>query len=102
MTITDIGEFRNALLCITNLSECCRQSYKGTSPRDWYYPNSGSMVKKYFPGSDLYRDRGPSVVRLNRRNNATSPTGIYRCRIPNSDEIGVDIYVGVYNANSGK
>ena len=101
MTITDIGEFRNALLCITNLSECCRQSYTGTSPRDWYYPNNGSVATSG-TGSEFYRNRDPSVVRLNRRNNATSPTGIYRCRIPVNNQTGVDIYVGVYNAISGK
>ena len=102
MTITDIGEFRNALLCITNLSECCRQSYTGTSLRDWYYPNNGSIVEASFAGRDFYRDRGPSVVRLNRRNNATSPTGIYQCKIPVNNQLSVDIYVGVYNANGGK
>ena len=100
MTITDIGEFRNALLCITNLSECCRGSYKGI--REWYYPNNDSAIEISTTGRDFYRNRGPSVVRLNRRNSATFPTGIYRCTIPNSDQIGVDIFVGVYNANSGK
>ena len=102
MTITDIGEIRNALVCITNFSECCRQSYTGNSPREWYYPNNGSIVRNSPAGRDFYRDRGPSVVRLNRRNNATPPTGIYQCTIPVNNQIGVDIYVGVYNANSGK
>ena len=104
VTITDIGEFRNALLCITNYSDCCRHHdlyyyYKGRS--EWYYHN-GSTVRIHGSGYDFYRTRGPNVVRLNRRNNATLPTGIYRCNIPVGDYNDTDIYIGVYNPESGK
>ena len=104
MTITDIGEFRNALLCITNYSDCCGPSYPYYYPRrigEWYFHN-GSVVEKSGFGYDFYRSRGLNVVRLNRRNNATFPTGIYRCNIPVSDYNDTDIYIGVYNSESGK
>lgn len=45
VTLTDIGENENALLCIINGSDCCRGSHfmEGVE-REWYYP-SGSMVR---------------------------------------------------------
>ena len=40
------------------------------------------------------RERAPSAVLLYRRNSATTPTGVYRCEIP--DESGLrTIYIGV-------
>ena len=85
--VYDIGEGDEAaLLCITNLVECC---YSSDTPigvgglGEWFYPN-GSTVPIEGAGYDLYRNRGPSVVRLNRRRNGTSPTGLYCCEVPDS------------------
>jgi hypothetical protein len=39
------------------------------------------------------------TVRLNRRNNATSPIGIYCCDIPGSNR---NICIGAYNLGDGK
>ena len=39
-------------------------------------------------------------VRLNRiRNNAISPTGIFHCELPVSDNVTQTLYVGVYATN---
>ena len=83
----DIGEGDEAaLLCITDLVKCC---YSADTPREvgglgqWFYPN-GSAVPIEGAGYDLYRNRGRSVVRLNRRRNGTSPTGLYCCEVPDS------------------
>ena len=95
MNITDIGESSNALLCITNRSDCCWSHTGG----QWYYPNNASKVGVMGSNGDFYRNRGPSVVRLNRRNNVRSPTGIYHCVIPDQ---GYALYIGVYNIDQGK
>ena len=97
MTISDIGERDNALLCITNNSTCCKTDKKG----DWYYPN-GSSVESNSTGDDLYRNRGRSVVRLHRRNNILSPTGMYHCDIPDNKTSDLkSIYIGLYSAGEG-
>ena len=100
VTLTDIGEDDNALLCITNRYNCCRGAHLKLIQRDWYYPN-GSNVRIKNNGDDFYRNRGPSVVRLNRRNNVTSPSGIYRCEIP-GDGSDTVLHIGIYNADGGK
>ena len=84
--INDIGEGDDgALLCITDLMQCCRGNETGGRGAlgEWFYPD-GTAVGIQGSGDDFYRDRGPSVVRLNRRNTARSPTGQYCCDIPDT------------------
>ena len=77
--MTDIGEGSKALVCVTDHEQCC-QSYRAG---EWYYPNN-TAVSTLGSGFDFYRNRGPQAVRLNRRNNALSPTGRYRCMLPDA------------------
>ena len=80
--ITDIGEGDNgALLCFTDLIRCC-DSDSGQVEGQWLFPN-GSSVLAGIDG-DFYIDRGPSVVRLNRKKNTTSPTGQFCCEVPDA------------------
>ena len=80
--MTDIGENDKALVCVTDHEQCC-QSYR---VGEWYYPNN-TRVSTLGSGLDFYRNRGPQAVRLNRRNNALSPTGHYQCRIPDTNGV---------------
>ena len=91
--ITDIGEGDNALLCMTDSPDCCKPPNGNTRQGEFYYPDN-SAVGYSFTNS-LYRNRGPQVVRLNRRNNALSPTGVYRCQIPDSIGIMQNIYITI-------
>jgi hypothetical protein len=84
VNISDIGENDTAILCMTDKEGCC-----GIHPGragEWYYPNTSRIGTK---GSDedFYRDRGEGVVRLNRRNNATMPTGLFCCEIPDMNDV---------------
>ena len=85
--ITDIGEGDcGALLCYTDLTECCADSDTPVGVGalgQWVYPN-GSVVGTESDGQDFYINRGPSVVRLNRRRNATSTTGLFCCEVPDA------------------
>ena len=99
MILEDIGEGDDALLCITNLTACCRPPYTGeTGPTvgDWYFPN-GTRV----PGSgawwDFHRTRGQMVVLLHRRKGGVE--GIYRCEIPDANQT---MHIGVYSASTGE
>ena len=94
-----ISEGGLALLCLTDKQDCC--TLAEVAPRKeriggWYFPN-GMMVET----GDVYRNRGRSVVRLNRRNNATLPSGVYQCEIPDTQERNQSIFVGIYPNGSG-
>ena len=80
IAITELGEDDNAVLCMTDLTTCCRGSQQG----HWRYPD-GTLVKGNPSGDDIYRDRRDMVVRLHRRNSATTPTGQYCCEVPTMD-----------------
>ena len=82
IALTDVGELGNALLCRTNLTSCC-----GTVPNrfgQFYYP-SGVAVPINRERQGFYRNRGNQEIRLHRRSGINSPTGKYRCEIPDSN-----------------
>ena len=86
IAIYDIGMGDNeALLCVTDLMQCChsKNTTVGRPLGQWFYPD-GRNVPIQASLSDFYRDRGHNIVRLNRRNNASSPTGLYCCEVPDS------------------
>ena len=101
MTLEDIGEGDDALLCMTNFNACCRTSYTetGSTLGHWYFPN-GSEVPSSGEQWDFYRTRGQSEVLLNHRRGGVA--GIYRCEIPDSANVTQSIYIGVYTAGTGE
>ena len=94
VSILDIGEGEDALLCKTNKQDCC-----GTPPNrfgEFYYPN-GVQVPVRRQGHGFYRSRGDQVVRLNRRDGVTSPTGVYCCDIPDDSGIFRKVFIMLIN-----
>ncbi len=88
--ITDIGEGDNALLSVmTANTECCRTGANG----EFFYPD-GTAVGFSFSNS-LYRNSGEQLIRLNRRNGATSPLGRYRCAIPDASGVTRSVYINI-------
>ena len=91
--ITDIGSENtnnksdpgSSLVCnTTNVNaQCCRNSDNpnGGSRGEWNLPD-GNRINNT-PDTNFYRTRYTQQVRLNRRNNATSPTGVFICVVPN-------------------
>ena len=102
VALEDIGENDTALLCMTNLTTCCRPPYTGENEcvlGNWYFPN-GTIVPSSGKQQDFHRTRGQSVVLLNRRRGGEE--GIYRCEIPDSMNVTQTIYIGVYTADTGE
>ena len=101
VALEDIGEGDDALLCVTNLTACCKPPYigNGSASGNWFFPN-----KTRVPGSgqqwEFYRDRGKMVVRMCRRGGGVE--GIYHCKIPDSRNVNQTLYIGVYTTSSGK
>ena len=98
IVFTDIGEGDcRALLCFTDLIECCRDNDtpagEGTLGQ-WLYPN-GSVVGNKSDKQDFYIDRGPSFVRLNRRSNTMSTTGLFCCEIPDATSVNRKICMNI-------
>ena len=94
VSLEEIGEGECALICYTNSPGCCESPRAG----EWYFPN-GSAVSIEGHMKEFYRSRDSMVVRLNRRHNAVSPTGIYCCDIPGSNG---NLCIGAYNLGDSK
>ena len=100
--LEDIGEGGDALLCMTNLTTCCRSSDSGGNKSvlgNWFFPN-GTRVPSSNTQWDIHRSRGHMVVRLNRRRGGEE--GVYRCEIPDTMNVTQNIYIGVYSASTGE
>ena len=96
VSLEDIGEGRDAVFCIANLTGCCRH------PRamgNWYFPN-GTRVPSTGMKWDFHRTRDQMVVLLHRRRGGEN--GIYRCVVPDAMNVIQTIYIGVYTGNSGE
>ena len=98
----------NIVRCITDLNSCCSGS-AGIHRGDWYFPNE-TRLQLPRPGYSIFESRGAQQVALRRRNNATGPSGIYRCDIAtvavhdyNDLSVRETVYVGLYEyeGNSG-
>ena len=98
VTLEDIGEEDAALLCMTNLTTCCR-SLNLPALGNWYFPNE-TRVSSTGLNWDFHRSRGQMVVRLNRLRGGVD--GVYHCEINDSMNALQTIYIGVYNASNGK
>ena len=92
VTLEDIGEGDDALLCVTNLTNCCQ-----ASRTNWFFPN-GTRVPSNGVQWDFHRSRGQMMVRMHRKIGGV--IGIYHCVIPDSMNVAQSIYIGVYNANT--
>ena len=109
--LTTVGEnisdsSGDTVRCHTDLTTCCTSS-QGDHRGDWYFPD-GNALAKDAGGGDIYISHGDQVIHIRRRNNAMSPSGIYRCEIPtiavNDDSdfiMGESVYVGLYLPNEG-
>ena len=85
--ISSIGDTNDvALVCHTDLTSCCRTSDTGTGvpTGEWMFPDGTNVASSIMaaPTDNYFRTRNEQLIRLHRRNNATSPTGLYCCVIP--------------------
>ena len=99
MTLEDIGEGPDSLLCITNLTACCQTTPMQSSSGNWFFPN-GTRVPSIGNQWDFYRTRGRMVVRLQRRRGGAE--GVYQCEIPDTFGFIQTLNIGVYSANTGE
>ena len=100
MLLSNIGEGSNALFCLTDRTICCTTE-AGDARGSWRFPN-GTFVTRDDADLSFYAIRGHSSIRLNRKNNAMVPTGMFIARLP--DEAtgrSKDMYIGVYD-DTGK
>ena len=72
----DDGDPGNTVRCHTDLHTCCGLA-QGGHRGDWYFPDGDRLEM-----SDIYVTNGSQRIILNRRNDANSPSGIFRCEIP--------------------
>ena len=100
VNLEDIGEgYDDALLCVTDLTACCRPPYYNSAIGNWFFPNRTRVPSSGVPW-DFHRKRGQSAISLQRRRGGVN--GIYSCVIPDALNKTQIIYIGVYTAEAGE
>lgn len=107
VSITDItNDLATSLQCLTSRTDCCdsMSSPSHVGIGDWILPSGDVLTRESntLVGVDFYRNRRLSGIELLRRNNATSPEGMYRCEIPSSSGDMDVVYIGIYVEGNGK
>ena len=108
--LTLVGEDRsdhgNTVRCHTDLNTCC-SSDEGDHRGELYFPDDSVLANAVGSGN-IYKRREAQVIHLRRRNDVTSPSGIYHCEIPTvavnddvNNKLGETVYVGLYPPNEG-
>ena len=102
VTLTDIGDIFNgpALFCLTPSTDCCSATEtpnEAAVTREWYLPD-GTVLPAI---TSFSREQVSSAVRL-YRNGATSPTGVFRCDVPDASGTSQSTFVGIYPLTDGK
>ena len=100
MTLESIGEGDDALLCVTDLRNCCRHPYTGEigiAVGNWFFPN-GTVVRSNGNQWDIYRTRGHMIISLHHKKGGVN--GIYRCEIPDTMNIIQTMYIRLYSADT--
>ena len=91
----------SALFCLTPSLECCSDSETPNAAsvtREWYLPD-GRVVSS--AGTVFSREQVSSAVAL-YRSGGTSPSGVFRCEIPDANGTSQNIYVGIYPQGDGE
>ena len=104
VNLTDIGEDRDALFCLTDRSACCRGSdIRGASGRGVWLLPGGSSVSGWLKAvaGMFYRSRGASAVLLHRGSATLGPSGVFTCNIPDSSDLPQQVFVGIYPPDAG-
>ena len=108
--LTTVGEDRsdpgNTVRCHTDLTTCCGTG-EGDHRGSWFFPDGDALANAGGSGN-IYKCREAQVIHLRRRNDVTSPSGIYHCEIPTvavnddvNNKLGETVYVGLYPPNEG-
>ena len=102
----EIGnENKDALLCYTSLSECCSGIHKVRPVLGEWYDPAGERVPNMHHATNqdlsVYRNRGPSVLRLHHIMMKILPRGIFQCEVNDSSGSLQSIYIGVYSDSEG-
>ena len=103
VTVNDIGikNFNGpALYCLTPSTECCETPSEANVTREWYLPDGRQLSSA---DTIFTREQVSSAVSLYRiRDGGTSPTGVFRCDVPDSSGSSRNIYVGLYPQTHGE
>ena len=95
VTLEDIGEGDDALLCLTDQTACCRHPYTremGTAIGNWSFPNRTTVP------SDIIRCKVGFLQYLRWNGDIHGPyrrggvTGIYSCMIPDAMNVSQSVY----------
>ena len=96
----------DSVVCHTDLGTCCsgpQSIHRG----NWSFPD-GTILPFAGNSVPIGLGRNAQIAVIRRTNEATGPTGIYRCDIPtiavhsNTDiSVGKTVYVGLYPTNGG-
>ena len=86
------------LSCVSTFPSCCDTLRAG----NWFLPDASTPVGVATGNESIYhsRDDNQTVSLHVRSGTGTVPEGLYRCEVPDVDNVTQTLYVGIYANNS--
>ena len=88
--------------CHTDIQDCCSDAEPGMNSGNWYFPDGLNVPFTSNEDADIHMQRAAQRVELRRRDDALSPSGIYRCEIMVNGDDNIrereTVYVGIYGS----
>ncbi len=100
ISLESLGNFNTSstspLLCVTTHPSCCDTNRSG----NWFPPSNTAPLETSLNSSELYQSWGDNQnISLNRPSGISSTeSGLYRCEVPDKDNVVQNLYVGVYSS----
>ena len=97
ISLESLGDSNARLFCVTTQPFCCDTNRSG----NWFPPSEGSEPLDSSPNTlHLYQSWGDNQsIQLNRPSGVNSTErGLYRCEVPDRDNITQILYVGIYSS----
>ena len=92
----------DAVQCHTDIQACCSAAESGIRTGDWDFPDDTRVPFSSDDDADIHAQRTAQRVELRRRDDALSPSGIYRCDIMVNGDDNIPeretVYVGIYGS----
>ena len=85
----------SALHCITDKMDCCNDDNDG----NWFLPGQTHPIETNLMANFII-NRITGAVLLNRRNEITSPAGVYVCELPDSDAMVQKVSIFLFNVTT--
>ena len=92
---TEIGEGADALMCLTDKTDCC-DSTEPIGASSWYHPIGGTISHTMSNEPYYQTYRKSSILLEHQSGNVPTVNGVFHCEVVDNNGMMQRLYIGIY------